>query len=127
MSRPDAIYYFQEMILRGNILAEVNDKDGLLGYVEHWRINFDQFGRIICKAPFWTMEENTTDGNIAYLANIWIKSEYRHTFVLKQMESAFFDANNSCEYYAGMAQRKRTGLVKCFKKSELKSSMFTGV
>lgn len=125
MPRNDAIGYFLKMIDRGNIIA-IQDSDELLGYVEAWKINFEQFGRIICKAPFWTYEENTTDGNICYLANIWIKPDFRRGMVFKSIETLFFALNNKCEYYAGYASRKSSRPVKVFKRDKLKSSLFTG-
>lgn len=125
MTEQDAIYYFEEMITRGNIIAEV-EGDELLGYVESWHINFEQFGRLVCKAPFWTFEENTTDGNICFLANIWINPDHRRGLVFKKMELEFFSNNRHDEYYTGFAWRKKTKPIKVFKRSELKSTLFTG-
>lgn len=125
MPRQDAINYFLKMIDRGNIISVV-DNDELLGYVEVWHITFEQFGRIICKAPFFTYDENTTDGNICYLANIWIAPERRRGLVFKALEQVFFKINHNCDYYAGYASRKSSRPVKVFKKSDLKSELFIG-
>ena len=125
MPRQDAIGYFLKMIDRGNIIS-ICDEDNLLGYMEFWRLNYEQIGRLMCHAPFWTYEENTTDGNLCYVANIWIKPERRQGQVFKAIEQIFFNINHSAEYYCGFANRKKTKPFKVFKKSDLKSALFTG-
>jgi hypothetical protein len=125
MPEKDAIDYFGKMIDRGNIISIVYENE-LLGYVESWKINFEQLGRLVCKAPFFTLEENTTDGEICFLANIWINSDYRRGLIFKSMEIEFFKNNSDCEYYCGFALRKGTRPTKVFKKSQLNSKLFTG-
>lgn len=127
MPEADAIDYFDVMISRGNIIAVTSeDETELLGYVESWKINFEQFGRIVCKANFWTKDENTINGNICFLANIWISPGFRKGMVFKEMELRFFANNNDCEYYSGFAWRKKTKPVKVFTKNQLSSKLFTG-
>ena len=77
-----AIRYFSTMIKKGNILTYA-EGGKLLGYGEFWRINFEQLGRLVCHASFIATEENTTSGNIAYLAGVWIDPQHRHKNVLK--------------------------------------------
>ena len=128
MPREDIVKYFHTMIERGNIIAEYTENE-LLGYVESWHINYEQFGRIICdtKNLFFTYNENTTNGNICYLANIWINPKCRQGIVFKNLESEFFKRNNNCDYYVGHAWRKTSGLIKTFRKDQLISKLFTGV
>lgn len=123
MPREDAIKYFDAMIKRGNIIA-YQDNGELLGYCEFWRLNFEQFGRLVCKAPFFTLEEDTENGNICFVANVWIKPDYRRGMVFKSLELLFFKLNNRCEWYTGFAWRKSTKPIKVFKRDKLKSELF---
>ena len=118
-----AYNYHKKLYEQGNI--QVFEKDGLvLGYYEVWRINFEQFGRIICHIPFYADSEDVVNGNIAFVANTWIKSEYRNSYVYKVLRNLFFKHNFKCDYYCGEALRKKTQPVKVFKKSELLSKLF---
>ena len=123
MPKEDALQYFDAMIKRGNIISIV-DNGILLGYVEFWRINFEQFGRLIAKAPFFTLEEDTEHGKLCFIANIWIKPDFRRGMVFKTMEVLFFKMNNTCEYYCGTAWRKKTRPVKVFQRNALTSELF---
>ena len=125
MPREDAIQYFEAMIRRGNIIA-YHDQNKLLGYVEFWHINFEQFGRLVAKAPFFTLEEDTEHGNLCFVANVWIKPDFRRGMVFKALELLFFKMNNRCEYYCGTALRKRTQPIKVFKRENLCSGLFRG-
>lgn len=126
MSKEDAISYFEAMIKRGNIIS-LQDNGILLGYVEVWRINFEQFGRLVCKAPFYTLEESTEYGPICFVANVWIKPDFRRGMVFKALEAIFFKMNNKCEYYCGFAWRKKTRPVKVFKREALTSELFNAI
>lgn len=123
MSDEDAKVYFLKMIERGNIIS-ICDQDELLGYCEFWRLNFEQFGRLVCNAPFYTLEETTENGPICFVANVWIKEHCRKGLIFKALEELFFKMNNSCDYYAGFAWRKRTKPTKVFKRDKLKSALF---
>lgn len=123
MSKEEAYKYHEKLLTNGNIITYV---DGLrvLGYVEVWRVTYEQFGRILCRAPFSSYLENVTGGYIAYVANTWISEGYRKTGVAKWLRNEFFKQNYGAKYFCGEARRKRTGLLKVFKKEDLKSKLF---
>ena len=115
--------YYDKLYKQGNIIT--CEKDGvLLGYVEVWKINFEQFGRIICHAQFCADAENIIDGKIAYVANVWIEPQLRSSWVTKILKIKFFKFASDCDYFCGMATRKKTQPVKVFKKSELSTKLF---
>lgn len=114
LSREEARKYFQTVLKKGRILWYM-DRGNLVAYVESWRVNYEQLGRIICKAPFSAYLEDVETGAIAYLANTWIHKDYRRTNVYRLMRDIFMEQNRDCEYYVGDARRKRTGLIKVFK------------
>jgi ribosomal protein S18 acetylase RimI-like enzyme len=92
----------------------------ILGYVESWRINFEQFGRIICHAGFPLDTEDIEHGNICYLANTAIHPDYRDSFVVKWLKERFFEQNEDAEYFVGEAIRKKHQPVKVFKNKHIR-------
>jgi hypothetical protein len=121
---PTMIKYFNEMIRRGNIIA-INTETELIGYLEFFRVNFEQFGRIVCQAPFFNLDENTTDGNICYITNMWISSDFRRGMVFKELEIRLFKATETCEYFAG--HRVRRGSVYTVHRNRIKKELLTGI
>ena len=121
---PEIAYkYYDKLYKQGNII--ICELDGeVLGYVEFWRINFEQFGRIICHTDFCGDSEDILSGNIGYVANVWIKPECRRSWVTKILKIKFYRNTHVCDYYCGMATRKKTQPVKVFKKSDLSSKLF---
>lgn len=97
LSEADANVYHERLINQGNILTYVEDGI-LIGYVEVWRINYDQLGRILCEVPFYVFDENITNGNIAYIHNMWIKPEHRMNLVKRKILKEFFNKFASCEF-----------------------------
>lgn len=113
LSYEESAKYFSKLIEKSRlVIQEVNDE--IVGYGESWRLSYEQLGRIICKAGFSAYVENVETGPVCYLANTWIKEEYRDRDVLKQLRYKFLEQNKSCEYYVGDARRKKTGLIKVF-------------
>jgi len=111
------------MLDKGNLIVYVEDGI-LLGYCEFWRISFEQFGKLICHEKFIAPFENTTDGEICYVANAWIHPDHRQGVVYKRLKSKFFRLNCRCKYFVGQALRKKTQPVKVFKRSGLRSRLF---
>lgn len=123
LPREEAYKYFDKLLKTGNI--QVYEQEGrILGYVEVWRINYAQFGRIICHERFSAMDEDISSGNICYLANTWIHPDFRHTNVYKILKLMFFKSNFGCDYFVGSALRKKTQPIKVFKKADLVSKLF---
>lgn len=111
--------YHQTMIDKGNLLYI--ERDGkLLGYVEFWLINFEQFGKLVCHEHFSAIHEDTTTGNISYVANTWIAKDYRRSWVYKSLRNLYYKCSNKCEYFVGNALRKKTQPIKVFKRSEMR-------
>ena len=115
--------YYDKLLNQGNILI-CEFKGQVLGYVEVWKINFEQFGRIVCHSKFCADGEDILNGNIGYVANVWIDEPYRRSWVTKDLILKFYKFTHDCEYFVGMATRKRTQPIKVFKKSELSSKLF---
>jgi len=117
--------YHKELLRKGRIIY-VEEKGELLGYTESWRINFEQLGRLVCHASFSAYLENVTDGNIAYVANTWIKKEHRKGKIYKILRNRFFSLNKDCEYFVGKALRKKTQPIKVFTRSQIHIEKYIG-
>lgn len=119
----EARKYHSNLLDSGNI-SYYEENEEVLGYVEYWKINYEQFGRIICGEPFSAYLEDVNSGNIAYVANTWIKEDERRGRVVRILKLMFYKNCCSCDYYVGEARRKRTGLIKVFKREDLQSRLF---
>jgi len=109
--------YYEKLIDQGNILIyEVEGE--LLGYIEFWRINFEQFGRIICNDEFSAYIEDINSGNIGYVANVWIKKSHRRSGIMKLLALGFCRKNILCDYFVGRARRKKCEPVKVFNRMD---------
>lgn len=127
MPYEEAIKYHTKLYNQGNIVVYQED-DKVIGYLEVWRINFEQFGKLVCHEHFSAYHEEINRGNIAYVANTWIQPDKRGGYVYKSLRNLFFRNNFMCNYYVGQALRKKTQPIKVFKKSDLSSKLFkTGV
>lgn len=117
----EARKYFTHLLDKGNIIIyEINGK--ILGYVEFWRINYEQFGRIICGEEFSAyLEEVTNNGPICYLSNIWINPDFRNGSVLKLLRGMFFFANQNMDYFVGQSKTKKSEPIKVLRRPEFMS------
>jgi len=112
--------YHDKLLSLGNIIT-VSDGELLVGYVEFWRLTYEQFGRIVCGEPFSGSNEDVQTGQIAYVANTYIRPEYRQGSVYKIMRDRFFKVNKLCTHFVGHARRKKSEPVKVFKTEKLMS------
>jgi hypothetical protein len=118
LSKEESIAYHTKLLDLGNIIT-VCYGNILCGYVEFWRVSFEQFGRIICDEPFSAYTENVQNGQVAYLANTYIKPEYRGVNTIKVMRNRFYEANKFCTHFVGEARRKKSAPVKVYKREDI--------
>ena len=123
LAMEEAIKYHDRLLDTGNIIY-YEENDELLGYAEFWRVNYEQWGRIVCGEHFSAYLENVQDGNICYVANIWIKPEARRSHTIKVLKLMFFKLNSHCDYFVGEALQKRTQPIKVFRRENLQSRLF---
>ena len=88
LSQEEAEKYFKVLLEKGRIITYTHE-ESVVGYVETWRINYEQLGRIICKAFFSAYTEDVETGNICYVANIWVHKDFRWK-VLQNLRGRFF-------------------------------------
>lgn len=114
----DANKYHQKLLDQGNILTYIQD-DQVLGYVEFWRLNYNQWGRLVCGERV-NIEEGITSGNIAYVNNGWIDSNYRGGFVYRHLHDLYFAANKDCDYFTAFRRIKKHQPVIIYNKKDIK-------
>ena len=118
LSNEESNKYHDTLLNSGNIIV-VNDGDRVVGYCEFWRLNFEQFGRIIAGEPFSATCENVQDGQIAYVANTYIMPQYRRGGATKMIKDRFMEVNKLCTHFVGEARRKSCAPVKVFKRNRV--------
>jgi hypothetical protein len=116
LPKEEAEKYHKALLQKGRLLY-YTDTRGLAGYVESWRLTFDQLGRIICHEPFFPIQEDINTGDICYLANIWIRPDRRND-IIKTLKLMFFRQNYICKYFIGHALRKKTQPIKVFTRKQ---------
>ena len=124
MSHEEAVKYHQKLYDDGCIIV-YHELGVVLGYIEVWRLSFEQLGRCVCRHPFSAYLEDVKSGNIAYVANVWVDEKFRRGSVMKMIKHLFFAAHHDAEYFVGEALRKKTQPVKAFKRDELRSEFVT--
>ena len=104
MPNDEAYKYHQKLLAKGNIICHT--KDGIvLGYIEVWCVNAQQFNKIKYN-NFYPMNEETNKGTIGYLANCWIKEEYRNNGIYKILKDKFMEKTQHCNFFAGEEQKR---------------------
>lgn len=114
----DEITKYHEALIQKGRISVYAPAGKVLGYVESWRINFEQFGRLVCGETISAYLEDVETGPIAYCANVWVDPEWRQTSVIKFLRTEFFRSNFQCQYFVGHALRKGTQPIKVFKRND---------
>ena len=111
---------------KGRIIT-VSFAGELLGYVESWRINYEQLGRLVCHQSFDISIEDIEHGDICYLANTTIHPDHKKGWVGKLLTIRFFEQNHGAKYFLGEALRKKTQPWKVFEASRIHFSKLGGI
>jgi hypothetical protein len=117
--------YVSIALERGNLFWAVDESGNVIGVCETLKITYEQLGRIVCKEDFFIDLENTTDGDVALVNQVWIDKECRHGKVFKTMMKEWYRRFHTCKHFMGHARRKTVGMYKSFKRDNLVSSIFT--
>lgn len=106
LSKEEADKYHERLLVNGNILTYIV-KGELKGYLEFYRINFEQFGRILCGINIPVFEENITDGNIALIVSMYIDPKYRNGEAWDMLSSMFLAKNRDAQFFATILANKK--------------------
>lgn len=103
--------YHMNLIEKNRLLFYAQGEK-LLGYVESWRLDYDQWGRIVCHESFSPCDNDVTHGDICYVANVWVDKEHRNSQPIQMLKNSFFIQNCDAKYFVGHALRKKTQPIK---------------
>ena len=107
MSDFEAYKYHNTLLNSGNI--KVYSPDWVvLGYIEVWFIDKEYLAYIISNIhnSIKVDYNKILNGNIAYLANLYIDKNFRHTFVDKIMHNKFNEMTKHCYLITGFDQKR---------------------
>ena len=120
LSPDEALAYYEVALEKDRIIPYLNSFGELTGYVESWAINYEQFGRILCRLSFNIKKEDINTGNICYIEATWIKKDERGFGrpIQQYLTKKVFEKNFNCEFFVGEAMRKQAGFVKILKRTD---------
>ena len=128
ISKESFFKYTEKLIGQGNIFC-VFDGSKVVGYMEVWKLNYSQFGRLVCGENVAGSDEDVLSGNLGFVANTWVDPEYRKSFgcmggAIEMLRKMYFDFTRGVDYHCGQAKRKHAQLVKVFRAEKLKGAKY---
>lgn len=117
LSHEEALAYFERMIMRGNVITYVVDGE-LHGYIEFWRIDYTQFGRLCCN---WTLahDEDLNNGNICLITGMYIKSDLRNGETFLYLGRTFLEKNKDATHFVAHQYQKKHKPLQVYSRSEV--------
>lgn len=117
LSKEESEKYFEKLIIQGNILTYVV-KDKLIGYLEYYRINYEQFGRICCN---WTLthDEDILNGNISLINRMWINENYRNGEAFDMLTAMYLTKNKDAEFFTTIQRHKHHKPLQVYSKEDV--------
>lgn len=118
LSKEDANQYHERLLMSGNIITYVKEGE-LIGYLEYFRINYEQWGRLVCGETIGALEENIKDGKIAYINNMWIAEGERGAEAFDFLGRLFLSRCIDCEYFTTFRRLKKSQPVKVYTREDI--------
>lgn len=118
LSHEEANAYHERLLVNGNILTYII-KDEIIGYLEFWLIDYNQFGRLVCNQPILTDIENLLDGNIALINNMWISEKDRNGKAFNTLAAQFLSRCKSADFYVAFRRVKRNQPIQVYTRDEI--------
>lgn len=117
LSYDEAIQYFERLLMNGNIITYIRDEE-LLGFIEFWRISYEQFGRICCNLTL-THDEDILSGNICLITRMYIIPDLRNAEAFINLGKNLIDKNKECTHFAAMQFNKKHKPLQVYSRSEI--------
>ena len=113
----EAIQYFTRLMMNGNIITYVKNGE-LLGFIEFWRINHEQFGRLCCNQTL-THDEDLIHGNICLITRMYIIPDLRNAETFINLGRQLLEKNKDATNYAAMQFQKKHKPIQVYSRSEI--------
>ena len=104
--------YHEKMMNMRQILTYIVDGE-LIGYLEFYRITFEQFGRICCNEQL-SDTEDLSSGPVAFINRMYIKEEHRRSDLFMELVNQFIERNINAEHYATLQHHKKHKSLQVF-------------
>ena len=111
----EEIRKYYEYVLDKDKIIFCTNKQGLVGYLEYWRVTEEQLNRILLGKPFHIADENIDDGEFCYIQSIWINKQDRDGVILNEFKRELYKRIDGCLYLVG-EEYKRDSRIKLFNK-----------
>lgn len=113
----EAIKYFERLMIKGNIITYVQNGE-LLGFLEFWRINNEQFGRICCNQTL-AHEEDLFSGNICLITRMYISPTLRNAETFINIGREFLEKNKTATHYVAMQFHKKHKPLQVYSRNDI--------
>jgi hypothetical protein len=92
-------------MMNGNIITYVKDGE-LLGFIEFWRISYEQFGRVCCNLSL-DHGEDLLNGNICLITRMYIIPglHFGETFI--NLGRLLLEKNKNCVFFTAQQEQKK--------------------
>ncbi len=118
---------YHQYLINNNAIRFIFKDERLIAYVTFFKINYEQFGRLVCQIPFNATKEDIVSGNICYCMDVTIDPEFRNTEVMKHLKNLFFEGACGCEHFVGHAiYKKRSQPIRVFRGAEILKKYLKG-
>lgn len=118
LSKEESDLYHERLLVQGNILTYIVSGK-LIGYLEFWRINFEQIGRLMCGHPIMIDKEDILNGNIAYINNMYIDLKHRNGEAFEMLGAMFLSKNKDADFFVTFRRLKHNSPIQVYTRQEL--------
>jgi ribosomal protein S18 acetylase RimI-like enzyme len=94
----EAERYYSKM-LADNRIQVITEGGNVMGFIESWRLTMEQLGRVVCWSDFSALYEDVTNGEVAYVSDIWVRPGRRDEGMVGKLIEAFKEANKDADYF----------------------------
>ena len=113
LSNEELVEYYGKMLENGRI-EYVLENGELVGFMESWRLTYEQLGRVVCWKDFNAVEENVKDGDIAFISDVWVKKNERDGTTFELLLQGFKDSNKDAHSY--ISKRHKGKYIRVYNK-----------
>lgn len=113
----EALDYFERLLMNGNVITYIQDGE-LLGFIEFWRLSYDQWGRI-CSNLTLTHDEDLIEGPVCLITRMWIKQDLRNGEAFLYLGRIFLDKNKDTTHFAAQQPLKRHKPLQIYSRDEV--------
>ena len=109
--------YFERLLMNGNIITCIVDGE-LQGFLEFWRLSYDQWGRV-CANLTLTHDEDILNGPVCLITRMWIKPDLRNGETFLHLGRTFLERNKDTVHFAAMQEHKRHKPLQIYTREEV--------